>query len=191
MRRLLRLIVATSVAVVAMTVPVNSSAAESPQKPATIDSSFYAAHANEISGFTAELAPVVGHVHIAGDANSFTYDSKLPLKFQRQVDNANRSIRAYEAQSRAPAPLVRLGAQAVKAFWCIYVARWMLEVIAWYYIAQGALYTAIGLFVDGTIVGIPMGVILNLIGIGVGFSGGFLLWWADTYFRPGWYCSWR
>jgi hypothetical protein len=57
----------------------------------------------------------------------------------------------------------------------------VLETIAWIYIVHGAIIGIIGGFIDLSGVGIPIGAILNAIGLGVGVGGSFLLWWTDTY----------
>ncbi|MFM6973779.1 MAG: hypothetical protein ACKOXM_01320 [Agromyces sp.] len=62
------------------------------------------------------------------------------------------------------------------------IYKWQLEAFAWYLIAHGAVITAVGGFVDFTGVGIPVGAVMNAIGIGMGTSGSWLLWWTDTYF---------
>ncbi len=72
---------------------------------------------------------------------------------------------------------------------CFYISRQTVEMVAWGEIAEGGLFSAAGLLADGTIVGIPLGAFLGLIGIAAGGGGSFLLWWGDTYFRPGWYCG--
>ena len=62
------------------------------------------------------------------------------------------------------------------------IYRWELEAVAWYYIVMGGTVAAVGAFVDFTGVGIPVGAVLNAIGIGTGVTGSFILWYADTYF---------
>jgi hypothetical protein len=72
---------------------------------------------------------------------------------------------------------------------CIYVTRAMVEAAGWQQIFSGGGLSGVGFFADGTVVGIPVGSLLGLIGLAQGTSGAFVLWWADSYFRPGWYCG--
>jgi hypothetical protein len=80
--------------------------------------------------------------------------------------------------------------RSVHQYRCVYISRQALEAIAWDEIAQGGFFSSAGLLSDGTVLGIPLGVVLGMIGIWSGAGGGFLLWYADSsYFHPGWRCG--
>lgn len=86
------------------------------------------------------------------------------------------------------------GADAARAgWWCSPVYTWELEALAWYVIIVGGVAATLGAFLDVTVVGIPLGAILNAIGIWDGISGTALLWWADTYYSDGsaWVCLYQ
>ena len=68
---------------------------------------------------------------------------------------------------------------------CVFVPRWVLDTIAWTAIIYGAGLVTIGLFAEGTIIGVPIGAILQAIGLWDGVSGTFMLWWVDTYYPNG------
>ncbi|MCX2750509.1 hypothetical protein OOZ51_22295 [Arthrobacter sp. MI7-26] len=70
-------------------------------------------------------------------------------------------------------------------FICVPVYKWELESIAWFVMIAGGATAAVGGFIDATIVGLPVGAVLNAVGIGTGLSGSALLWWADTYYEDG------
>src|SRR5437773_732798 len=72
---------------------------------------------------------------------------------------------------------------------CAYITRLDLEIAGWDMIFSAATVSAAGLFLDGTIAGIPVGAVVGLVGIGEGATGSFVLWYADSYFSPGWYCG--
>jgi len=72
---------------------------------------------------------------------------------------------------------------------CVYVTRGMVEAAGWQQIGVGVGFSVWGLLADGTIIGIPLGAFLGIIGIGAGTSGSAILWYAGSYFRPGWYCG--
>ena len=186
-----RLALALVPAVAAMALPLGEATAQPPAQPLPhepLTASFVAAHEGELKEFESRLERAVGHVWLT-DERTLAYDRSLAPEFQAQLDTLNAHIRSFELQQqRHGATALRLGALKAEA-WCLYIDRWMVELIGWTYIAEGAVVSAVGLFADFTIFGIPAGAILGVIGIGVGFSGGFILWYADTYFQPGWYCS--
>lgn len=68
---------------------------------------------------------------------------------------------------------------------CVHVPRWVLDTIGWTGIIYGAGLVTIGLFAEGTIVGIPIGAILQAIGLWDGVTGTFLLWYVDMYYPNG------
>jgi hypothetical protein len=55
---------------------------------------------------------------------------------------------------------------------------------------QGGVFSSAGLLSDGTVVGLPLGTVLGLLGIWSGAGGGFLIWYASSpYFHPGRRCG--
>ena len=68
------------------------------------------------------------------------------------------------------------------AYACVTIYRWQIEAIGWVMVAQGVVVGALGGFIDLTIIGIPVGAVLNALGLGQGASGAFVIWWADTQF---------
>lgn len=68
---------------------------------------------------------------------------------------------------------------------CIHVERWVLDTIGWTAIIYGAGAVTIGLFVAGTIVGIPVGAILQALGLWEGVLGTYFLWYVDQYYPYG------
>src|SRR5438094_820980 len=64
---------------------------------------------------------------------------------------------------------------------CAYITRLDLEIAGWDMIFSAATVSAAGLFLDGTIAGIPVGAVVGLVGIGEGATGSFVLWYADSY----------
>lgn len=103
---------------------------------------------------------------------------------------------AGSTASPAPAPSAAKpsGITAARAgWWCSPIYTWELEALAWYVIVVGGVAATLGAFLDVTVVGIPLGAILNAIGIWDGISGTALLWWADTYYSDGsaWVCLYQ
>lgn len=75
------------------------------------------------------------------------------------------------------------------AFKCVYISRLELEIIGWHEIMAGGASTSIGALASGTVVGLPLGAVLAIIGLGSASGGSFIVWYADTYFTPGVYCG--
>ncbi|WP_315584413.1 hypothetical protein [Actinomyces viscosus] len=62
---------------------------------------------------------------------------------------------------------------------CVNIPKWAIVGYAWYVIVAGGATAAVGGFLDGTIVGLPAGAVLNALGIGVAVTGNGLLYWTD------------
>ncbi|TFD61704.1 hypothetical protein E3T39_06635 [Cryobacterium suzukii] len=62
---------------------------------------------------------------------------------------------------------------------CSTVYKWQLQTIAWIAIGYGAFVTIAGLFVSGTVIGLPAGAVLQAMGIGLGVIGTYFLWKVD------------
>jgi hypothetical protein len=135
---------------------------------------------------SSEAAQVRASITLARDGTFATSD---PL-FAKRVSTVNAAIRDYRSQQRqSPAWLGTLQAQA--RWWCGYLPNWLLEAFAWQVIIVGGVVGIIGGFIDLTIVGIPLGAVLNAFGIAYGLTGGFLLWYFDKYYPNGaWRCLW-
>lgn len=72
---------------------------------------------------------------------------------------------------------------------CTHVPRWVLDTIGWTGIIYGAGVVTVGLFISGTIVGIPVGAIFQALGLWNGVAGTFLLWIVAEYYPNGvWVC---
>jgi hypothetical protein len=65
---------------------------------------------------------------------------------------------------------------------CVTIYRWQIEALGWLLVAKGVVVGAIGGFVDATVIGIPVGAVLNAVGLVQGATGAFVIWWADTHF---------
>jgi len=62
---------------------------------------------------------------------------------------------------------------------CMVVHKWQLQTIAWMGIGFGAFYTIAGLFVSGTVVGLPGGAVVAALGVGLGVESQYFLWRVD------------
>src|SRR6266704_909975 len=73
---------------------------------------------------------------------------------------------------------------------CLHMTRKLLELMGLQETINGGIYSSAGLLADGTLVGLPLGVVLGLLGIWSGIGGGALMWYANSdYFHPGVYCG--
>ena len=73
---------------------------------------------------------------------------------------------------------------ALSASFCGWIPRWAFEAFAWTVIIVGGVFSTVGLFVSGTILGLPAGAVLAAAGIWTGMTGGMMLWYVDTYMDP-------
>jgi len=72
---------------------------------------------------------------------------------------------------------------------CVHVPRWVLDVVGWTAIVYGAGLVTVGLFAQGTIVGIPVGALLQAVGLWDGVAGTFFLWVVSEFYPDGiWVC---
>ncbi|BEP15430.1 hypothetical protein acdb102_37410 [Acidothermaceae bacterium B102] len=65
---------------------------------------------------------------------------------------------------------------------CVRIYRWQIEALGWLLVVDGVVVGAVGGFIDASVIGIPVGAVLNAVGLGYGASGAFVIWWADTHF---------
>jgi hypothetical protein len=63
---------------------------------------------------------------------------------------------------------------------CVYVPKAALQAVAWIIIIRGGVTAIIGSFVDLTVVGIPLGAVLNALGVSAATTGSLFLWWVDN-----------
>jgi len=68
---------------------------------------------------------------------------------------------------------------------CYYFSNQALDIIAWVDIAIGTEVGIISLFLDATIVGLPVGALMGTSSLLLIFVGSFLLWYFDKYFPNG------
>lgn len=134
------------------------------------------------------------HVTITADG-LFAIDNRASASERRTLsatfEPLNAELRSVDRHLRLAAPPNSAkgpGLNAPMASICGYIPRWAFEAFAWYVIIVGGTFATVGLFLDLTIFGLPAGAVLGAIGIGVGVTGSFLLWYVDNYMPPeGWY----
>jgi hypothetical protein len=133
-----------------------------------------------------DAAQVRPSITLAGDG---TFATSSPL-FAKRVSTINAAIRDYRSQPLQSTPwLGTIEAQA--RWWCGYLPNWLLDAFAWEVIIVGGVVGIVGAFIDVTIVGVPLGAVLNALGIAYSVTGGFLLWYFDKYYPNGvWRCLW-
>ena len=68
---------------------------------------------------------------------------------------------------------------------CVYVAHWVLDAIGWAGIIYGAGAVTVGLFVGGTIVGLPVGAVMQAMGTWEGVAAWAFLAVADQSYPNG------
>ena len=149
------------------------------------------------------LAKLVPYMSIS-DEGLFTLSKNIPSSLgipkdviksvEREFSEINGHLKQLPRDQR-PYVVERNGARQVKwslptsgeatASGCVHVAHWILDVVAWTAILYGAGLVTIGLFAEGTIYGIPVGALLQAIGLWDGVSGYFFMWIADTYYPNG------
>jgi hypothetical protein len=79
---------------------------------------------------------------------------------------------------------------SVRRWTCAYISRDELSAIGMDEALQGGVFASTGLLASGTVVGLPLGTVLGLLGVATGTGGGFLMWYAGSpYFHPGWRCG--
>lgn len=95
-------------------------------------------------------------------------------KAEASAEDYRKAVETYEKLvAGEPDPVEQ------PASMCVTIPKWVVVGYAWYVIVAGGATAAVGAFLDGTIVGLPAGAVLNAIGIGVGVTGSGLLYWTD------------
>jgi hypothetical protein len=114
------------------------------------------------------------------------------LDFAAKIAEINSGIKDYETQRAQQARVALVPGRAIQAdarWWCGYLPNWVLEAYAIEIIILGGVVAIVGGFIDLTIVGIPLGAVLNALGVAYGITGGLLLWYFDKYYPNGaWLC---
>ena len=67
----------------------------------------------------------------------------------------------------------------VPASTCVTIPKWAVVAYGWYLQAVGGVTAVAGGTADGTIVGLPAGVVLGAIGVAYGIGGNALVYWTD------------
>ena len=62
---------------------------------------------------------------------------------------------------------------------CVTIPKWSVVAYGWYLQAVGGVTAVAGGAADGTIVGLPAGVVLGAIGVAYGIGGNALVYWTD------------
>ena len=62
---------------------------------------------------------------------------------------------------------------------CVSITKWAVVAYGWYVVVAGGATPAVGGFLDGTIVGLPAGAVMNALGIAETTTGGALVYWTD------------
>lgn len=87
--------------------------------------------------------------------------------YQKAVETYDRLVAGQSDPVEAPAST------------CVTIPKWAVVAYGWYVVAAGGTTAAVGGFLDGTIVGLPVGAVMNALGIAATTTGGALVYWAD------------
>jgi hypothetical protein len=206
LRRLLRhLVIGLSIALFALTFPIANTAAATGQASGTTrngpDASTAEASQKVVQEHAAELASLQLDIQnarpfLSVDANRMFHvaDGYKPraggLDVRARLNAVNSRMRDFQDQQQRAQLLQAAGlAMSAQAYWCYYFPNWALDAFAWYVIIEGGILATVSLFVDVTVLGLPLGIVLGVLGIWVGVTGGFLLWYFDKYYPNGaWIC---
>lgn len=111
-------------------------------------------------------------------------------KFITSVNQINAGLARYRATQAQPKPW--LGAtQAQAGWWCIYLPGWWFHAVVDYMYVEGGIFATVSLFVDATVVGIPIGAALGALGIWYGLQAYFVdrvFSWRGYYTWGAWVC---
>lgn len=143
-----------------------------------------------VQGEKAVIEFVRAHVTIDSEG-MFVIDAKVSGKdrqlllrifkpLNENLASVDRHLRPTVQHRASKGP----GLAAPLASWCGYVPKWAYQAFAWYVILVGGTFAVVGLFVSGTIFGLPAGAVLGAAGIGLTTSGSFMLWYVDNFMPP-------
>lgn len=95
-------------------------------------------------------------------------------KAEASPEDFQKAVEAYERLvAGKPDPVEQ------PASTCVSVPKWAVVAYGWYVVVSGGVTAAVGGFLDGTIVGLPAGAVMNALGIAATTTGGALVYWAD------------
>lgn len=72
---------------------------------------------------------------------------------------------------------------------CVWIPKAALQAVAWIIIVRGGATVIIGGFVDLTVVGIPLGAVLNALGVAQGLTGVVFQRWVDNHYTSRTICA--
>ena len=90
-----------------------------------------------------------------------------PEDYRKAVETYDRLV------ARKPDPVEQ------PASTCVTIPKWAVVAYGWYLQAVGGVTAVAGTAADGTIVGIPAGVVIGAIGVAYGIGGNALVYWTD------------
>lgn len=94
-------------------------------------------------------------------------------KAEASAEDYRKAVETYEKLvAGEPDPVEQ------PASMCVTIPKWVVVGYAWYVIVAGGASAAVG-GLDGAIVGLPVGAVLNAVGIGATVTGSGLLYRAD------------
>lgn len=151
-------------------------------------------HAAELASLQLDIENARPFLSIDANGMFHVADGYKPraggLDVRAYLNALDSRMRDYQDQQQR-AQLLRASGLAIsaQAYWCYYLPNWALDAYAWIIIIEGGVLATASLFIDATVVGIPLGAVLGALGIWVGATGGFLLWYFDKYYPNGaWIC---
>ena len=90
-----------------------------------------------------------------------------PEDYQKAVETYDRLVAGKPDPVEQPAST------------CVTIPKWAVVAYGWYLQAVGGVTAVAGTAADGTIVGIPAGVVIGAIGVAYGIGGNALVYWTD------------
>ena len=90
-----------------------------------------------------------------------------PEDYQKAVETYDRLVAGKPDPVEQPAST------------CVTIPTWAVVAYGWYLQAVGGVTAVAGGAADGTIVGLPAGVVLGAIGVAYGIGGNALVYWTD------------
>ena len=90
-----------------------------------------------------------------------------PEDYQKAVETYDRLVAGKPDPVEQPAST------------CVTIPKWAVVAYGWYLQAVGGVTAVAGGAADGTIVGLPAGVVLGAIGVAYGIGGNALVYWTD------------
>ena len=95
-------------------------------------------------------------------------------KAEASAEDYRKAVETYEKLvAGEPDPVEQ------PASMCVTIPKWAVVAYGWYLQAVGGVTAVAGTAADGTIVGIPAGVVIGAIGVAYGIGGNALVYWTD------------